>query len=380
MSIDRIIREIKYIIAEYNIRNFVIDDDAFTVFKDKIMEFCQRIIDERLNIKWRCNTKVNMVTEELFVKMKEAGCVKVTYGIESGNVDVLKRLNKNFTIEQVRYALSLNRKVGLSASMLLIIGSPGETPDTVQDSLDLVADIQPEGGWDFQIMQPHPGTTLRRDIDIFKGDILTDDWDEYYSDNITYIPEGFDKQEFLYWCKKVTKRPISVAGVKKVSFSKTQNGIINIPVDMWDFGEFDRLQPFYWSGEKDFQKGYTHVLGADRGYIKYIFNIDKIPEWIIVRFTACSQVDQKRSYVNIKINRHIIAGIYIGPKDSYGFDYEIFAGKELIKKCDLITGMNEICFDIPEDIMPNGISIMYKALENSLEVQEKSITIIAGGN
>ncbi|MCK9224757.1 MAG: radical SAM protein [Candidatus Muirbacterium halophilum] len=379
MSIERIIKEIKYIIAEYNIRNFIIDDDAFTVFKDKIMEFCQRIIDEKLNIKWRCNTKVTMVTEELFIKMKEAGCLKVTYGIESGNINVLKNLNKNFTINQVRKAFALNKKTNLPASMLLIIGSPGESPNTVQDSINLIEEINPEGGWDFQIMQPHPGTTLRREINKFKGEILTDDWDEYYSDNITYIPDKFNKQEFLYWCKKVTKRPISLAGEKKVSFSENNEGIIKIPVDMWDFGEFDKLQPYYWNGEKNFQKGYTHVLGANKGYIKYNFNIEKIPEWILIKFTACSQINEKRSFLQIRINQYKIANIFIGPKDSYGFDYEVFAGKELIKKCNMKCGINEICFEIPEKIMPNGISIMYKALENSLNIQEKTITLITGG-
>jgi len=289
MSIDRIIKEIRYIIAEYGIRNFVIDDDSFTVFRDKIMEFCDRVIEEKLDIRWRCNTKVNLVNEELFKRMKQAGCVKVTYGIEAGNPEVLKNLKKSFTIDQVRNALRLNRKCNLPASMLMIIGSPGETPETINDSLSLIQELEPEGGWDFQIMQPHPGTTLRRDIDKYGGKILTNDWDEYYSDNITYIPEGFEREDFLYWCKKVTSRPITIAGEEKISFSREEGNTVRIPVDLWDHGEFDKLRPFYWTGEKDFQKGYTHVLGGYKGFLKYNFVIEKIPEYIIIRFTACSQ-------------------------------------------------------------------------------------------
>ncbi len=375
MSIERIIKELKLIIAEFNLRNFVIDDDAFTADKDKVVEFCNRIIEEDLNIKWRCNTKVTMIDRELLFLMKSAGCVKVTYGIESGNPEVLKKLNKEFTVEDVRNALRLNKETGVPGSMLMIIGSPGETPQTVNDSVNLIEELEPEGGFDFQIMQPHPGTTLRRGLKFFGGTILTDDWDEYFSDNITYIPENFSKEEFALLCKKVTKRPIKMASFGKLSFSEKQGNIIKIPVDMWEDSLWNRLNTFYWKGEETFHKGYTHVLGADYGFITYNFNVSKIPQIVKIRFTACSQSLEQSSKVYVSINNMEICDVIIGEKDSEGYDYEIFCGVEKTSDINFSKGINEIRFEIKKDKMANGISIMYKALENSSVIREKPIII-----
>ncbi|MGM0606877.1 MAG: radical SAM protein [Candidatus Muiribacteriota bacterium] len=377
MSIERIIKEITYIIEKYNIYNFVIDDDAFTVFKDKVVEFCKTLIKKNINIKWRCNTRVNMVDLKLLTLMKKAGCVKVTYGVESGNDEILKKLNKNFTVEDVKKALKLHEKIKLPAGMLMIIGSPGETPSSIQDSLNLIEELKPEAGWDFQIMQPHPGTTLRKKIDFFGGKILTDDWDEYFSDNITYIPEDFSEKEFVKICKKVTKRPIRLSNKDKLSFSEKEGRNIFIPVDMWEEAMWNRLPAFYWKGETDFFKGYTHVLGADYGYITYNFKLDKIPEKFELSFSACSQHTEKKSELYIYINSVFFCRLTIGKKDCYGFVYKIFSGRKKTESLKLNEGVNELKFEIKEKSgFANGLSIMYKALENSAEIREKPITIV----
>ncbi|PLX15378.1 MAG: hypothetical protein C0601_13060 [Candidatus Muiribacterium halophilum] len=372
---DMVFDEIKYIIAEYGIKNFVIDDDSFTASKKNVRAFCERLILEDLNIKWRCNTKVSMVDKDIMLLMKKAGCVKVTYGVESGNPQVLKNLRKSFTIEQVKKALSLNKETGLPGSMLMIIGSPGETPETVKDSLSLIEELEPSGGFDFQIMQPHPGTDLRREIDTFGGKILTDDWDEYYSDNITYIPEGFDQKEFLSWCKKITRRPVKIAGIDKVSFSKEEGNTVNIPVDMWDNAYFDRLEAFYWKGDDGFSKGYTHTLGADSGHISYNFTLKKLCSKLKIRFYACSQHMEEKSEIDVLINSYKVDTIQIDKKDAYGFLYEIEIDKEQLEKAKVVEGINTLTFKIEKGPLANGISIMYKALENHLPQQERPITI-----
>jgi len=373
--LDMVIDEIKNIIAEYGVYNFVIDDDSFTASKKNVRAFCERLLKENINIKWRCNTKVSMVDREIMLLMKKAGCKKVTYGVESGNPIVLKNLRKSFTIEQVKRALNLNKETNLPGSMLMIIGSPGESPDTIKDSLSLIEELNPSGGFDFQIMQPHPGTDLRREIETFGGTILTNDWDDYYSDNITYIPEGFDQNEFLGWCKKITKRPVKIAGIDKVSFSKEQGNTIYIPVDMWDNALFDRLEAFYWKGDDGFSKGYTHTLGADSGFLSYNFTLKQVCKKLKIRFYACSQHLAKQSEVQILLNQNRIATILIDKKDAYGFLYEVQLDEGQLKEANLTEGINTLTFKIEKGPLANGISIMYKALENDLPEQERPITI-----
>ncbi|MFW5782690.1 MAG: radical SAM protein [Candidatus Muiribacteriaceae bacterium] len=375
MSIGRIMKEIRYIIAEFGVRNFIIDDDSFTVFRDNIMEFCDTLIREGPDIRWRCNTKVNLVDKELFIKMKKAGCVKVTYGVESGNAEVLRNLQKHFTIDQVRKALRLNRETGLKAGMLMIIGAPDETVESVEDSIGLIEELDPEGGWDFQIMQPHPGTTLREEIAHYGGRILTDDWDEYYSDNITYIPSAFSEKEFAALCRKVTGRPVSIAGRRVVSFSENEKNIISIPVDMWEDENWDRLKAFYWKGEKEFCRGYTHTLGADAGFIEYAF-VSESTKLVGIRFRACSQHTDKGSDVKLTVNGHLIGKIRIGKKDSYGFEYEISGRNDDILEVD--GKINRLRLIVPEGESANGISIMYRALETGLSPNLIPITVITG--
>ncbi|UCE08642.1 MAG: cobalamin-dependent protein, partial [bacterium] len=103
-STDNVIAEIKSAIDTYGIRQFTIKDDTFTVNRKRVLEFCDKLIKENLGINWDCNTRVDVVDEELLKKMKAAGCNGIKVGIETGNERVLKLINKSTTLSQVREA------------------------------------------------------------------------------------------------------------------------------------------------------------------------------------------------------------------------------------------------------------------------------------
>lgn len=374
-NLDLIIEEIKHIIANFNIKNIVIDDDSFTVNKKFVIEFCKRIIKENLNFKWRCNTRVELVDEEMLKWMRKAGCVRVTYGVESGNPDILKVIRKNFTIDDVKKAIKLNHRVGLPGTMLMIIGHPYETKETVNDSVNLVKELNPKGGYDFQIMQPHPGTELREVFAKKTGKILTNDWDDYFSDNITYLPEAFKPKEFLEICRRVTGRPVKFAGSSIFKGYKENNTyIIEIPPQHWEYGFFDEWNIFYWEGDETCNKGFTHTLGKNYGEINYFFDFP-YPDTLInsfkIKFRACTQTE-KEGKLEIYINNKIIKQLKLPKKSLYGKLFNI----TLNEIPPLKKEKNELKFKIPRNENAQGISIMYRPLENTEKFKEQAIKLI----
>jgi hypothetical protein len=121
---------------------FSFKDDSFTVNRGRIEELCERVIAARLALHWECTTRVNLVTEDLLRKMKRAGCNSIKIGVESGSVDVLERMNKGITLEQVRQAgRLLVWKINHWTAFL--IGTPGET-GYVHKTLAFLYEIGPD--------------------------------------------------------------------------------------------------------------------------------------------------------------------------------------------------------------------------------------------
>lgn len=124
----------------------IICDETFTLFKSRTMEICNEMIKRGVNKKivWHCETRVDKVDLETLKKMKEAGCLMVNYGVESGNDTILKNSKKGITVKQVIDAFGWSKEPGLKTYMNLIFGHPGETVETIQDSINLTMKINPD--------------------------------------------------------------------------------------------------------------------------------------------------------------------------------------------------------------------------------------------
>jgi len=158
-SIDNIMEEIRTVMDTYGTRQFSFKDDSFTVNKKRVAELCDRIIDERLGINFECNTRVDLITEELLRKMKKAGCNSIKVGIESGSERVLKQMNKGITLDQVRDAAGLFGKVGIHWTGYFMMGTPGETVDDVYKTLEFLYEVKPNFAT-IAVYEPFPGTTM----------------------------------------------------------------------------------------------------------------------------------------------------------------------------------------------------------------------------
>jgi anaerobic magnesium-protoporphyrin IX monomethyl ester cyclase len=161
-SVGHVLEEIEAVRYRYGTVQFSFKDDSFTVNRGRIEELCERMIAERLPIHWECTTRVNLVTEDLLRKMKRAGCNSVKIGIESGSVDVLARMNKQITLEQVRQAGRLLRRIGTHWTGYFLIGTPGEKREDVHKTLEFLHEIRPDFA-SLGVYEPFPGTAMFED-------------------------------------------------------------------------------------------------------------------------------------------------------------------------------------------------------------------------
>ena len=131
--------------------------DAFTASREQVMGLCKLIAQEGMKIRWTCNSRVDHVDEELLRVMKQAGCWMISWGIESANETILKRVGKGINREKVVRALTLAQQVGIKNWGYFIIGLPGETAETIRETIDFAKQL-PLYLVLFHIAAPHPGT------------------------------------------------------------------------------------------------------------------------------------------------------------------------------------------------------------------------------
>jgi len=158
-SPKNIIDEIIILKYKYNIKSFTIVDNLFVIDENYIMEFCQRLIKSKLNLKWRCNSRVNTISHKKLEYMKKAGCIAIIFGVESGSQRMLDLMNKGTTIKQIKNAFELCKKLKISTMANIMMGYPGETKESLDETINLIKEIQPEM-LSISITSPMPGTRL----------------------------------------------------------------------------------------------------------------------------------------------------------------------------------------------------------------------------
>lgn len=158
-SADSVVREIKYLRDQYGLIYFSIRDDTFTSSKQRVIDFCKKLLAERVFILWNCQSRVNAVDAEVLGWLKRAGCESIQYGVESGSERVLRTLGKAVSIAQAKEAARITREAGIRLSIYLITGVPGEDDSDVKKTLSLVDDLKADDGQVSPLVY-FPGTAL----------------------------------------------------------------------------------------------------------------------------------------------------------------------------------------------------------------------------
>lgn len=180
-SADRVVTELAYL-ANRQFKRINIADDLFTAHPDHCLAVCDAIMRHDLDIRWTAFARVDTISEKLLIKMKAAGCTAVSFGIESANPVILKTIKKGISLKQIRQAVQMCLRVGISPNASFILGLPGETRATIEETVSFAAGMQQEGlAYGFHILAPFPGTEVREHADRLGIRILTDDWSQYHA-------------------------------------------------------------------------------------------------------------------------------------------------------------------------------------------------------
>lgn len=137
-SIKSIINEIIYLKETYWINYIDFEDDLTMTSPARMTELCEAILDNKLNIKWYCEGRLNFITESLLLLMKKAGCVFINYGIESLNQTVLNNIKKGLTKDIIYKGIELTKKVGISAGLNFLWNNPGDNLDTLNEEVEFL--------------------------------------------------------------------------------------------------------------------------------------------------------------------------------------------------------------------------------------------------
>lgn len=170
-SVDYFIDELERLYKK-GINFFYFSDDTFSVDKKRVIEICKKILEKGMNIKWVAISRVNYMSEDILYWMRKAGCIQISYGVESGSKKIRNLLNKKISNDDIEKAFAMTLKYGILPRAYFIYGCPGETRRTIQETIELIKKIKPLV-IHFFVLSLFPGTRLYRDYK--KKMKLTDD-------------------------------------------------------------------------------------------------------------------------------------------------------------------------------------------------------------
>jgi anaerobic magnesium-protoporphyrin IX monomethyl ester cyclase len=177
-SAQNVVDELESLYKTYNKTKFTFCDDAFTVDPARVRELCSEIKKRGLKIEWNCGTRVDMLTRDLLETMKDAGCISVWFGVESGTEEMLKAMKKGITPELTAKTLGMVREVGLKPVPNVILGFPGETKKSAWDTIKFIEKVAPDMMGFYNVATPFPGTPLYDQVKA-NGWLRITDFDKY---------------------------------------------------------------------------------------------------------------------------------------------------------------------------------------------------------
>ncbi len=226
-----VVDEMSHMHEMYGSEVFSFMDLAFPMVRKHAVDLCNELIKRGLNkkFKWVTECRVKPLDVELLCLMKEAGCERLCFGIESGNNEILRLLRKNFTVNDVRNAVEMTHSAGLGIDGMFMIGLPGETEEMVKETIDFAIKLNIRYAI-FNLFVPYPGCELWDELKL-QDKITYKNWSEFTSyptyagSRPVYVPDDLTHEQLLglqrYAMRKFYMRPKFIYNeLKRIKFSK----------------------------------------------------------------------------------------------------------------------------------------------------------------
>jgi anaerobic magnesium-protoporphyrin IX monomethyl ester cyclase len=176
----------------YGVKEILVEDDTFVLVKRRVQEFCERLIAEKVDVSWSCLGRADQVALDLLKIMRRAGCWHISYGIESGNADILAAMGKNLEIQQIERAVRWSKEAGLRTKGFFMVGFPGESQASLAETRKMVKSLPLD---DISVMQvtPFPGSELFAIAD--QLGTFERDWTKMTTLETVFIPHGLTRKD-----------------------------------------------------------------------------------------------------------------------------------------------------------------------------------------
>ncbi len=210
-------------LKELGIHNIHMYADLFTVNRDQVVNLCKLMIEEDIQIRWTCNSRVDYVDQEMLDLMGKAGCWLISWGIESGNEQILRHARKGAYPDKAERALRWAKEAGIKNWGYFIIGLPGETEETIRQTIDFSKKLPLDIAL-FHVAAPYPGTPFF--FEVVKNNWFRPGtrWEQVDMDKGTVLDyPGLSAERLLYWQKRAFRewalRPGPIATYLKMLVS-----------------------------------------------------------------------------------------------------------------------------------------------------------------
>ena len=138
---EKVVDEIEHILIHYNIEKFMFWEDTFITSKKRLLQFCKALSKRKIEITWRCHTRLDTLSEEIIDVLKDNGCQQINVGIETGSEKILKYINKKISLQKIVEKVELLKKKKMIWSGNFMIGYPEETKEDIEETIEFIRTV-----------------------------------------------------------------------------------------------------------------------------------------------------------------------------------------------------------------------------------------------
>jgi radical SAM superfamily enzyme YgiQ (UPF0313 family) len=176
-----VVNEMEWLIKKFNFKAVYFDDDVFNIDRAHVISICEKINQRKINLPWAAMARVDLMDEELLDLLAGAGLYAVKYGIESANQRVLELCKKDLNLDKAKKMIAYTKKSGIKVHLTFCLGLPGETQQSIRESIDFIAETKPDS-LQFSLATPFPGTDYFKYLEE-NGAQLSKNWPDYDGNN-----------------------------------------------------------------------------------------------------------------------------------------------------------------------------------------------------
>lgn len=201
-SPEMVFKMMKFLNEKFGIRHIQFVDDLFLASRIRTMALCDLIIESRLDMTWNCTARVDTVKPDVLKRMKQAGCWEISFGLETGSNELLKKMDKAARVEASEQAVTWTHGAGIRCKGLFMLGYPGENSETIETTKAFVRRL-PMTAMNLSKFTPYPGSPIYREL--YGTNIRKDHWEKMNGMNFIFAPEGLTIRELDFEYQNILK-------------------------------------------------------------------------------------------------------------------------------------------------------------------------------